>query len=33
MSITSPPNQTIRGDRAVYTVTNATVVLTGDVSS
>ncbi|ADL00086.1 LptA/OstA family protein [Brevundimonas subvibrioides] len=25
------PNETIRGDRAVYTVTNATVVVTGDV--
>ena len=25
------PNETIRGDRAVYTVSNATVVVTGDV--
>jgi lipopolysaccharide export system protein LptA len=25
------PNETIRGDRAVYTVANATVVVTGDV--
>jgi len=25
------PNETIRGDRAVYTVTNATVIVTGDV--
>ncbi len=25
------PNETIRGDRAVYTVSNATIVVTGDV--
>ena len=25
------PNETIRGDRAIYTVSNATVVVTGDV--
>ena len=25
------PNETIRGDRAVYTVANATIVITGDV--
>ncbi len=25
------PNETIRGDRAVYTISNATIVVTGDV--
>jgi lipopolysaccharide export system protein LptA len=25
------PNETIRGDRAVYTVSNATIIVTGDV--